>query len=887
MNIAQIEENIIELSQNITEEFIFNFLLSYWVPKATVTLMKKGKTNLSKNEHQKIVKRKIFFHELSHWEDSHVCIENLQKDEKTHKHKPRFIIVTDYKILLAIDTKTQLNLECEIDKIWKFYDFFLPLAWMEKSEVKKESLADVKAAYKLARLYDSIREENIIETPDEIHALNKFLSRLLFCYFAEDTGVFPKDIFTLSLEQLTENNWKDVSDFLQRLFDVLDTKEENRKILPEYLNKFPYVNGKLFTEKFVVPKFNTKSRKNLIEAWKLLNWADINPDIFGSMVQAVVHPSQRENMGMHYTSVPNIMKVIQPLFLDELNEEFESNIDNPKKLQNLLTRLSNIRVFDPACGSWNFLIIAYKELRVLEMKILKSLYDDNILTLPVSHIQLSQFYWIEIDDFACEVAELSLYIANHQMNLQFRDIFKVWEAILPLKSSWNITQWNATRIEWGEVCSKNESSEIYIVWNPPYLGSKLQDANQKNDMQIVFEQLAWYKMLDYITTWFFKAANYIKWTNYWAAFVTTNSICQWEQVSLLWPSILNMWLEINFAHNSFRWSNNAKRNAWVIVSIIWIRKVSNSKKTLFFDNKKSYVDYINAYLVSWKNVIVYKRTRPLSVFPEMNFGNMPNDGWGLIINNEEKIALINKYPEITHIIKKLVWSSEFIQGWNRNCLWIEDSDLPIALKSQFIKERIAITKKHRESSRDKSTNELAKRSHQFRDRNTFHSTAIIVPSVSSIRRKYIPSGFISIDSVISNSAQAIYDPEIWIFGMISSHIHMVWVRSVAWRLKTDYRYSKNLCYNTFPFPDISEKKKRLIEEHVYNVLDEREKHSEKTLAELYDPDKMPQWLKQAHEFLDEVIEKCYRATPFKNDEERLSYLFKMYEQMIEDEKNNS
>jgi len=653
MNLLQIEENVIELSQRITEEFIFDFLLSYWIPKATVTLMKKWKWNLSKNEHQVISKKKIFFHELSGLEDSHLTIERLKDDKSSYRHSPRFIMVTDYKTLLAIDTKTLWSLECEIDKLWKYYDFFLPLAWMEKSEAKKESIADVKAAYKLAKLYDSIREENTIKTSAELHALNKFLSRLLFCYFAEDTGVFPKDIFTISLEQFTENNWKDISSFLERLFDVLDTKKEDRMNLPEYLDKFPYVNGKLFTEKFNIPRFTAKSRKILIEAWKLLNWADINPDIFGSMVQAVVHPDQRENMGMHYTSVPNIMKVIQPLFLDELVEEYETQKHNLKKLQELLQRLSNIRVFDPACGSWNFLIIAYKELRRLEIKILKALYDDNILTLPVSHIQLSQFYWIEIDDFACEVAELSLYIANHQMNLEFTDIFNNWEAILPLKSSWNIVQWNATRMKWEDICPKERELEIYIVWNPPYLWQRNQQESHKNDMDLVFLGLNNYKNLDYISCWFYLASKYIVGINAKYAFVSTSSIVQWRHISQLWSKLLSNNWEIFFAYKKFKWNNNAKNNAWVSCVIVWIRNISREDKFLYINDRKILASRINSYLNDEKDIKVKSLRSSISRLSPMIGWNQPREWWYLVMSDEEKLKITSDYPENRFIYKKI------------------------------------------------------------------------------------------------------------------------------------------------------------------------------------------------------------------------------------------
>lgn len=493
MNIQQIQENLANLLSSFSEEsFIYDFLLAYGLPKATMSLLKTWKHNLSKIEWEIILKKKLYFVIIQDWRDLHATIETLSLNESTYRHDPRFIIVTDYHTLLVIDTKTKerkemllktdTNLKQKLQTFDKHFDFFLPWAGMEKSKYKSENPADIKAAYTLARLYDAIREDNNLSSLGEIHALNVFLSRVLFCFFAEDTDIFPKDIFTYSLESHTQEDWSGLHEYLEKLFGILHKKTEDRWAIAEYLQKFPYVNGGLFWERLIIPVFKKKSRSILIECWKELNWSEINPDIFGSMVQAVVHPEKRSGLGMHYTSVPNIMKVIHPLFLDELRSEYEKNKDNPKTLEKLLVRMSKIRIFDPACGSGNFLIISYKELRRLEMEILSTLYEANILTLPISHISLSQFYGIEIDDFAHEVAWLSLYIANHQMNREFQEIFWVTAPLLPLQSSGNIVCANATRIDWETVCPKDEGFEVYILGNPPYYGYSLQDDNQKNDI---------------------------------------------------------------------------------------------------------------------------------------------------------------------------------------------------------------------------------------------------------------------------------------------------------------------------------------------------------------------------------------------------------------------
>lgn len=894
MYISQIQENLESMLSSFKEEtFIFEFLLAYGIPRATVTLLKKGKHNLSKIGGQIILKKKLYFVEIKDWRDLHGTIDAISKDETSYRHDPRFIIVTDYHTLLAIDTKTKERKEMllqtdpdpkqKLQTFDKHFDFFLPWAWMEKSKYKSENPADIKAAYTLAKLYDAIREDNNLSSPGEIHALNVFLSRILFCFFAEDTGIFPKDIFTYSLESHTQEDGSDLHIYLGSLFEKLDEKVEDRWSIAEYLQKFPYVNGGLFRERLIIPVFKKKSRSILIECWKDLNWSEINPDIFGSMVQAVVHPDQRSGLGMHYTSVPNIMKVIQPLFLDELRSEYEKNIENPKALERLLARMSKIRIFDPACGSGNFLIISYKELRKLEMEILSTLYEANILTLPISHISLSQFYGIEIDDFAHEVAWLSLYIANHQMNREFQEIFWVTAPLLPLQASGNIVCANATRIDWEIVCPKDEGYEVYILGNPPYLWSRNQNDEQKEDMKYVFKTE--YKSLDYITCWFYLGSKYIENCSAKFAFVSTNSICQWEQVALMWPRVLWDTLEIFFAYQSFKWTNNAKHNAGVTVIIVWVKtKLQPKLIKVLFNNlgMPKIVENINPYLSEWNNVIVSRSPFSIAKLPEMEYGNMPLEWTHLRLNWQEKEELIRKYPSLQKFIKKVIWWDEFLNSIDRFCIWIDDSDLDEAMKIDEIKRRIDLVRIFRTNWGDVART-LVGKSHQFRYRKIQKESLILVPCTSSENRDYLPCWYYDNSYVTLNSAQAIYDAEPWIFWVISSRMHMTWMRTVAGRLKTDYRYSSALVYNTFPFPNISPSQKEAITHNVYNILEEREKHPEKTMAELYDPDEMPDGLREAHRLLDELIERCYRATQFRSDEDRLSYLFNLYEKMIEEE----
>ncbi|MEI6865980.1 DNA methyltransferase [Flavicella sp.] len=545
---------------------------------------------------------------------------------------------------------------------------------------------------------------------------------------------------------------------------------------------------------------------------------------------------------------------------------------------------NSVKFFDPACGSGNFLIITYKEIRLLEIKILENIIAlEPNPTLEWTSIKLSQFYGIEIDDFAHEMAILSLWLAEHQMNRVFEDTLFDYgksKSILPLKEAGQITQGNATRVDWKTVCPISKTDEVYIIGNPPYLGARLQDAEQKKDMDFVFNELKKYRDLDYINCWFFKGAKYISGLNAKCAFVTTNSICQGQQVPLIWPHILNKDIEIGFAHQSFKWTNNAKGNAGVTVIIVGLRNISTEQKYLFKDNFKKAVKNINPYLMDSANIIVSGRRKPLSNFPEMKFGNMPNDGGGLIFTEEEYEQLIKQFPKGKEFTRLLLGSAEFIRGSKRYCLWIEDNQLEEAIKIPTITNRIERTEIHRLNSKDKGTNRLAQRSHQFRDRNTAKESQLILPSVSSERREYIPCGYLNNNTIVSNSAQVIYDAEPFMFAIINSRMHMTWVRAVGGKLKTDYRYSKDICFNTFPFPNITTKQKENLNLYVFAILDERAKHPSRTMAQLYNLDTMPKGLLKAHQELDIAIEQCYRLQPFKNDTERLEYLFKQYEEMI-------
>lgn len=879
MNIAQIEDNLQKITSLFSKEtFIYDILLAYGQPKASIVRLQKGGLNLSKVEGTIIWKKKLFFKEVE-TEHLYEAIDSLKNDANTTKHEPRFIIITNYQSLLAVDTKTSDTLDIPILDIAKHYDFFLPLAGMEKAQHQIENPADVKAAEKMAKLYDEIRKDNATDTHEEVHNLNVFLSRLLFCFFAEDTDIFEKSQFTHAIGSHTQADGSDLRTYLDKLFEVLNTEPSKRQQLPAYLEAFPYVNGGLFRNTHYAPTFTRRSRQAIIDSGEL-DWSAINPDIFGSMIQAVITPEHRGGMGMHYTSVPNIMKVIEPLFLNELNEEFEAAKGNTKKLNELLKRLWSIKIFDPACGSGNFLIIAYKELRKLEMKIFKELGS-----FALSNINLGNFYGIELDDFAHEVATLSLWLAEHQMNQVFFKEFGRTKPSLPLKETGNIVQGNACRLDWEKVCPKKDGDEIFILGNPPYLGSSIQSNEQKDDMALVFRGIEGYKNLDYIACWFLKGANFIQNQNAQFAFVSTNSICQGEQVALLWHHIFNKNLEIGFAHTSFKWKNNAKANAGVTVIIVGLRNSFNkTQKVLFTKNRKIFANNINAYLSNGKDIIIEKRNTPLSIIPNMVYGNKPVDGGNLLLTPTEKEELLRQYPSSIKFLKKILGSEELINGKERWCLWINDDSLVEAESIPAIKDRIERVKTMRLMSKDFGTNKMATKAHQFREMYSANKDLIVIPAVSSENRIYIPMGFFDKDVVVTNRNFAIYDSDYYVFGLISSLIHMVWVQAVAGRLETRINYASTICYNTFPFPPISENQKKELEKHVYRILEEREYHSEKTLAQLYDPDKMPEGLREAHRQNDLAVERCYRSKPFESDEERLEYLFKLYEQMIAEEK---
>ena len=887
-------------------EFIYDLLRIFaGYGDGQIRRTKDGPGNLAKDGETVLIKNLVAYREAvvntldGDCSKMYDVINAMRDDAKIAKHSPRLYITSNGVFVVAYDPKENDWYENRIDLLWKDFEFFTPLAGIEKIQFTAEAEADVKSAELMAKLFDDIRRYNDIRDPQIVHSLNVFMSRLLFCFFAEDTGLFPEDnLFTNTLRTHTKEDGSDLAEFIDRVFMAMATAPsgDGRDLSRPY-SAFPYVNGGLFRDRYPIPVLSRRARTLIINCGEY-NWREINPDIFGSMIQAVVTPEHRAGLGMHYTSVPNIEKVIRPLFLDALEEEFEAacaearekmskkaNHDRAsQRLRNLLNRLSNIKFFDPACGSGNFLIITYKRLRELEIRIWKAMREiTGMALLPFPNITLTQFYGIELDEYAAETAMLSMWLAEHQMNVKFQEELFVLPETLPLKPSGHIVCGNACRLDWNTICPHTPEEEVYIMGNPPYLGSKLQDAIQKDDMKVALSDVKDKKGVDYIAAWFWKGAKYIKESKAKYAFVTTNSISQGEQVAMLWKPIFDLGLEIFYARTSFKWSNNAKYNAAVTVAIIGVGNKNNTQKLLFNEqeNKAYKVDTINPYLSAADNVIVAKTYNIPQGLPKAEFGCMPYDNGHLLLSESEKNSLLEKYPKSDIFIKRIMGSQEFLNDIRRYCLWIDDDKREEAENIPPLRERIAATKDFRlNESKDGAS--LANRSHQFREHYVINGDSkgkVIIPSVSSERRIYIPIGYVDKDTVISNLAFAVYGAEKWLFALLTSKMHNLWVRTVGGRLKTDYRYSATLCYNTFPFPKLTTAEKEELERLAQNILNIRDENFDMTLGEMYNPESMPEELREAHHQLDLAVERIYRPEPFTSDEERLEHLFKLYAKM--------
>lgn len=907
MALIEIEDEIIEIiNKENKEDFIYDFLKIYDIPNSTITRLKNGTNNLSKIPGEVHLKNKLYFKEtVSDVFEAFIEIESKVNDAAAI---PRYLFVTDFKAILAKDTKTGESLDIKFKELPIHFNFFLAWNGIEKVDFEKENPLDIKAAERFARLFDVLNKEIESDNEEQRHALNLFLMRLLFCLFAEDTNIFHKGQFTNGIKQYTSDDGNNLNDYIEGLFKVLDT--QSREETPIIYKDFPYVNGQLFTEPHQPIKFNKKARKLILECGELLEWSKINPDIFGSMIQAVATEDSRSHLGMHYTSVTNIMKVINPLFLDEVKQQFKEIKDSWNdsfqeiylgkkkisdtrkkhldKISTLTNRIKNMKFFDPACGSGNFLIITYKELRQLEIDIYVLMNEINNAQMLIYEpiVTLSQFYGIEIDEFASDIAKLSLWIAEHQMNTALKAA--VAEAVrptLPLRSAGDIRCANALEVSWVEVCSNQNEEEVFLFGNPPYRGHSKQTKEQKASVRKIFEGVTGNGYLDYIACWFLLGSKYIKNNNSKLAFVSTNSICQGEQVAILWEEIFLNHIEIFFAYKSFKWSNNAKNEAGVTVIIIGLSSNNNDSKHIYEGSNRILAKNINAYLIDGDNILVKDTRRQLSNCQTMLFGNKPTDSGGLIFTIDEYKDMINKYHGIEKYFKKYIGSEEFLNGSYRYCLWITENEYNEVLKYPEIHIRINKVREFRKKSKAKSTNQYADRPYMFKQITPFDknnkssdSNTLVVPAVSSEARMYIPMGFINNkDTILSNRVYGIYDAPIYLLGILMSKVHMIWIDAVSGRLETRYSYSSGLCYNTFPIPKISDDKIKQIEDLVFDILDLREMDG-RSLAELYMPETIPSNLKLVHSKLDELIDRIYGFSNY-DDSKKLKILLERYADM--------
>lgn len=882
VNQAKIFEQLEQLTSEIDrDEFIYGFMSAFDFPKATITQVRQGGArNVAKEAGHVALKNKLYFQPVVEGSDLNALLETRLSEPGIAQNKIRFVLVTDFIRFLAWDTLSKELLDIDLDELHSNYGFFLPLVGLEKAIVSSENPADVKAAEKMGKLFDLIRIQNDLSQPADIHALNVFLTRLLFCLFAEDTGIFAKGQFTSAIQSYTEEDGRDLDFFLDQLFTVLNSEpgSAKRQNLPVHLTAFPYVNGGLFSSDQPIPELGKKGRRILLECGTM-DWSEINPDIFGSMFQAVIDVEQRSRLGQHYTSYSNIMKVIQPLFLDSLQAELDKQLQvvtskRAKGLQALLVRMGQIKVFDPACGSGNFLIVAYKELRKLEMAVIKALEEVDPQGFAMSGLHLSQFYGIEIDDFACEIARLSLWLAEHQVNSQWQQEFGYAPPALPLRDSGNIYSGNSLRLDWHHVCPKRSDEEVYVIGNPPFLGTTGRTESQKKDMQDVFHGFnVPLGYLDYVACWFFKGANYICNSRAELALVATNSISQGEQASTLWPGIFSLGVKIHIAYQTFTWANNARDKAAVHVVIIGLSSQSTTRKLFHCiadEWHQETVKNISPYLLEGSNTAVRAANKPLTAgIPKILKGNQPTDGGNLLLERHELENILRVEPMVSQWIRPFKGASEFLNGKERWCLWFVDATQNDIEKMPVVVNKLQAVKELRIKAGHPAALKMAEKPHLFMQISQPKSgNYILIPRVSSERRNYIPMGFFGFETICSDANMFIPNGTLYAFGIMSSILHNDWMRLVAGRLKSDYRYSASVVYNPFPWPDVTESQQKEIERLAEEVLLTREEFPGRTLAELYDPEKMPAALLVAHQALDRAVDRLYRERPFKDAAER-------------------
>ncbi|MDA7628527.1 lactate dehydrogenase [Verrucomicrobia bacterium] len=910
MNAVEIEQAASELVEAPfdAEEFPYAFLEAFGNKATTLKKLRSGTTN--KSDLRGVLQRNNIHIKVCPSGTVGKALNELRGSLATAKGKVKIILATDGQNFEAEDLNSGETVACEYQKFPDHFGFFLPLAGISTVKQIRESSFDIKATGRLNRLYVQLLKDN----PDwgsgeKREHMNHFMTRLIFCFFAEDTDIFKRsDLFTDTVDQMSESDASNIHEIIMELFRAMNTPFEKREAekIARWANELPYVNGGLFAGSLEVPKFTRIARSFLLHIGGL-DWKKINPDIFGSMIQAVADDEERGELGMHYTSVPNILKVLNPLFLDDLREQLKSSAGNGRKLLNLKNRLAKIRVFDPACGSGNFLVIAYKEMRAIEALINERRGESNNRSV----IPLTNFRGIEIRDFSAEVARLALIIAEYQCDVLYRGQKDAIQDFLPLRVENWITCANALQIDWLSVCPsagmgvqhrgddlffesdkthevdfENEGGETYICGNPPYSGSKRQSVEQKSDLAGIFDGCVdGWKSLDYVAGWFMKAADYALLTPSTVAFVATNSVCQGQQVPILWQAIFRAGQKIAFAHQNFKWANLARHKAGVTVVIVGLASRPKGLRQLFSvgpddETISKSCDNINAYLIAGSDVFVESRKRHISGLPEMARGNGPTDGGHLLLDAEEVKMIDITVTDRDKFIKPFVGSRELINGILRYCIWIDDEAVQLANAIPDLKHRIENVRAFRLKSKKAATVKAANWSHRFDERKPLSGQPIVVvPVISSENRQYLPVDVLSGKTVVSNKVFSFSAKPLWPFAVICSAMNIAWVGAVCARMRTDFSYTNTLGWNTFPVPTLTEKNKADLTRCAENILLAREAHFPKTIADLYDPEKMPLNLREAHEQNDETLERIYIGRRFKNDTERLEKLFELYIKM--------
>lgn len=909
MNPVEIEEAVSNLALEPfhATEFPFQFLRAFGNKETAIQRLRAGNTNQSDVAGAVLQRGNIHIATCPAGAVDNT-LKTLRESPKTASQKAKFILATDGEVFQAEDMNGGGTVACAFTDFHDHFGFFLPLAGITTVEQIRESSFDIKATGRLNKLYIELLKDNP-EWAAQREAMNHFMARLIFCFFAEDTDIFVGEgLFSKTIEKMSARDASDTHIVMGEIFRAMGVKIADRKSagVKSYADAFPYVNGQLFSGSTDCPYFSKVSRSYLLHIASL-NWKKINPDIFGSMIQAVADDEERGALGMHYTSVPNILKVLNPLFLDDLREALTEAGDNERKLLNLRKRIAKIRVFDPACGSGNFLVIAYKEMRAIEAEINQR--RDEVERR--SEIPLTNFRGIELRDFPAEIARLALIIAEYQCDVTYRGQQEALAEFLPLDSQNWITCGNALRLDWLSICPptgtgvkvqgddlfntpldqaqidfENEGGETYICGNPPYQGVKYQTVKQKEDLESLFSgRVSNWKSLDYVAGWFFKAADYGRLSPCDVAFVATNSICQGQQVSVLWKAIYNTGYRIHFAHTSFKWANLASHNAGVTVVIVGISKDHKGVKLLHsIDSERETiareVPHINAYLGSAPDVFIEKRSKPLDSLPEMEYGSMPNDGGNLLLSSEELRSLRLSDDQRSKFVRQLCGADDLISGNVRLCLWIEDQWLPEARSIPEIQRRIDATQEIRLKSARPATIKLASVPHRFgevRSLGQHHTT--VVPITFSESREYLTAGLVNGGTVVSVTAFALHDTPLWNFAVLSSRILLAWLGTIGGKLETRYRFTNTVVWNTFPVPTLTDQNKSDLTRCAEDILLAREAHFPATIADLYDPEAMPEDLREAHERNDEVLERIYIGRRFRNDTERLEKLFELYTKM--------